>query len=228
MMHPSFIVTCEHAGNEVPDEFMHLFQGATETLLTHRGWDPGAFNVAEFLAENLDCSLHSFPITRLLIEANRSIESPQLFSEFSKDLSGKDKLLLINEYYYTYREGVENEIKGLRKPSIHLSVHSFTPVWNGVERTVDVGLLFDPSRKFESMVCQIWKKNAEQLLPGRKIVFNEPYQGTDDGFTTFLRSRFPDEQYAGIEIEINQKYNDTKELIEIQSALLRALVYSLQ
>jgi hypothetical protein len=38
------------------------------------------------------------------------------------------------------------------------------------------------------------------------VKMNQPYKGTDDGFTTYLRKKFDPEHYAGIELEVNQKY----------------------
>ena len=38
------------------------------------------------------------------------------------------------------------------------------------------------------------------------VVFNEPYLGTYDGLTTYLRTQYNNTHYAGIEIEINQKW----------------------
>jgi predicted N-formylglutamate amidohydrolase len=219
-MKPSVVVTCEHAGNEVPPYFAHLFQPHQQILLSHRGWDSGAYQVAEFLAEGFQCNLFGCHLTRLLIETNRSIHSNDLFSEFSKNLSEQDKQALVNDVYYAYRNAVEQEIESLEKPVFHLSVHSFTPVLNGVERHVDIGLLFDPARSLEKDICTLWVKNLLKALPDKCIQFNQPYLGTDDGFTTYLRTRFSDPGYAGIEIEINQKFADSKEMVAIQAALL--------
>jgi predicted N-formylglutamate amidohydrolase len=224
-MQPSFIITCEHAGNEIPMEFASFFHPSPEVLTSHRGWDPGALILAEFLAEHLNASLHGFTVTRLLIETNRSLNSPQLFSEFSKNIPDAKKLELINEYYHSYRDAVEEEIAELQKPAIHISVHTFTPVWGGKDRQTDIGLLFDPSRQVESALCAIWQRHLKALLPEKNIHFNEPYNGTDDGFTSYLRTKFTDESYAGIEIEVNQKYNDTAELATIQSALIKSILY---
>lgn len=224
-MRPNFIVTCEHAGNEIPAEYANVFHPEEDVLRSHRGWDPGALNVAEFLAEHLNCSLHSFPVTRLLIETNRSLDSTQLFSEFSAHLSGPQKLELINEFYRSYRDGVEEEISSLKTPVVHISVHSFTPVWDGVERKTDIGLLFDPARQLERALCGIWQRHLKVLAPNLRVDMNEPYKGTDDGFTTHLRTVFPDEAYAGIEVEINQKYHNSQQLASIQSALLKSILY---
>ena len=35
---------------------------------------------------------------------------------------------------------------------------------------------------------------------------NYPYQGRGDGLTRYLRARFDDAAYCGIELEINQKH----------------------
>jgi predicted N-formylglutamate amidohydrolase len=222
VMKPSLIITCEHAGNDVPGQYKYLFVNADEILLSHRGWDPGAFHVAEFIAERFGCSLFACHTTRLLIETNRSRESPELFSEFSKLLTEIQKQTLLDEVYSPYREAVESELTSLPKPIIHLSVHSFTPVMNDQTRDVDIGLLFDPGRNFESAICELWKKNLGKALPGMTIRLNEPYKGTDDGFTTYLRTKFPDNDYAGIEIEVNQKFNADRAILKIQSALVES------
>jgi predicted N-formylglutamate amidohydrolase len=222
-MYASLLITCEHAGNEVPDEYADFFIGQQEILMSHRGWDPGAFHVAQFLAEKQNTVLFSHPITRLLIEPNRSLDHPQLFSVFTNVFSEGEKSKLISIFYLPYRKEVENAIGRLKNPVLHLSIHSFTPVLNDIVRAVDIGLLFDPSRSFETGFCNRYLENLKQLLPAMRIEFNEPYLGIDDGFTTYLRKKFCDGEYAGIEIEINQKFMNTPDVAIIQSALSKAL-----
>lgn len=208
-MKTSFVVTCEHAGNEVPDQYRNLFEFAPDTLRSHRGWDAGAMLMAGVISNELKVPLFSQKATRLLIEMNRSLGSPSLFSEFSESLSDAEKELLKQRYYFPYRRSVEMQIGTLSKPVVHLSIHSFTPEMNCVVRTVDIGLLFDPSRKSESVFCERLREKLQNRLKGYNIAFNEPYLGIDDGFTTYLRTQYSDEAYAGIEIEVNQRYADT-------------------
>lgn len=198
------IITCEHADQQVPFEFEGLFNGHVEVLQSHEGWDPGAWPIAQAISKATGAPLFGYPITRLLIEPNRSIDNPQLFSRFSNSLSEKEKTRLIEEYYLPYRNQVRMTIDRLAKPVLHLSVHTFTPVWKGIPRTVDIGLLFDPARKLESDICARLLKQLQIELPELSIRFNEPYLGIDDGFTTYLRTLFPNEQYAGVEIEVKQ------------------------
>ena len=42
--------------------------------------------------------------------------------------------------------------------------------------------------------------------PALKVRRNYPYTGKSDGFTAYLRRRFPPAAYLGIELEINQKH----------------------
>ena len=205
----NLIVTCEHAGNQVPDCYNHLFASAKEALESHRGWDPGARELATFLATEFNAPLFVCETTRLLIEPNRSLDNDQLYSEYSQILFETDHDLLLQQYYLPHRGAVEQLILKLSKPVLHLSIHTFTPVLNGTVREVDVGLLFDPARKSESDFCDALRHELEHNLPSLNIRMNEPYKGIDDGFTTYLRTRFEDHQYLGIELEVNQKYIGT-------------------
>ena len=98
---------------------------------------------------------------------------------------------------------------------------------NGTTRDVDMGLLFDPSRNLESDWCTELEKQLSVKLNPLKIKFNEPYLGTDDGFTTYLRTKFSDQKYAGIEIEINQKFPGSPMETVILAALINVLKASL-
>jgi predicted N-formylglutamate amidohydrolase len=55
----------------VPRRWRGLFEGAEEVLASHRGWDPGAFDLARRLARLLDVPLIAHHITRLLMDVNR-------------------------------------------------------------------------------------------------------------------------------------------------------------
>ena len=201
----NLIITCEHAGHEVPEEFLNLFQGQEEVLHSHRGWDPGALDISQYLAKHLGAPLYYQPVTRLLIEMNRSLDSPELFSEFTRNLPSLQQQKIIQDYYHPYRDRLLTNISTLPKPVVHLSIHSFTPVWKGEVRATDIGLLFDPDRKHEAMFCSTMQQSLNRL-GSFQIDFNKPYLGTDDGFTTSLRTLFDDESYIGIEVEVNQKY----------------------
>lgn len=201
------MLTCEHAFNTIPQEYQDLFINAKEILESHRGYDPGALDLFNELKDLADFS--SFHKTgRLLVEVNRSKGHPNLFSEFTKNLSETSKTKLLDEYYFPYRNSVEKQISSLigkGEKLLHFSVHTFTPNLNEEIRNTDIGLLYDPSRNGEKEFCINFKRNLKDQDPDLKIRFNYPYLGKADGFTTYLRKRFP-ENYMGIELEVNQKF----------------------
>ncbi len=213
-MNHQLIITCEHAGNEVPEEYQPHFHGHMEILASHRGWDPGAWPLATCLAKRLNTPLFGCFTTRLLIEANRSIGHDQLFSEFTSPLSSVEKEKLIQNFYQPYRKTVHSTIENTPKPLVHLSIHSFTPVWNNLERKTDIGILFDPNRNSELLFSQKLREHLQLHLPEFQIHINEPYKGTDDGFTTWLRKKYNATDYSGIEIEVNQKFVSNPSQIE--------------
>lgn len=201
------VLTCEHAGNEITEDFQVAFEPYQAELNTHRGLDLGALDVFESLKPLASFHLHE-TASRLLIELNRSLHHKDLFSRISKTLDAESKETLINTIYKPFRNRVEEKISNYLtegKQVFHLSIHSFTPVMNGTTRHCDLGILYDPKRKKEKDFA---KKLKEKVLENSdlNVRFNYPYKGSSDGFTTYLRKRFPN-NYLGIELEINQKFS---------------------
>jgi predicted N-formylglutamate amidohydrolase len=205
-----FLVTCEHGGNRIPPRYRDLFNGGEALLHTHRGYDAGASTFARELADILDAPSYISCTSRLLIDLNRSIGHPRLYSEFTRNTPASLRREILQRYYLPYRSKVESHIaqiiaRGYRV--IHLSSHSFTPELGGNIRNTDVGLLYDPARAAESDFCRRWQAALRTQASALKVRLNYPYSGTADGFTVHLRRRFPaDLLYVGIEIEINQKH----------------------
>lgn len=203
------IVTCEHGGNRVPAEYAPLFRPHQRLLNSHRGYDPGALDLARECARGLKAPLHFSTVTRLLVELNRSHGHRALFSAITKSLPREDREVLINKYYFPYRRSVEADIAtaiAAGSRVIHLSVHSFTPRLDGQLRRADIGLLYDPRRSHEATLCAAIKSTLRVLRPDLLCRMNYPYQGKSDGFTTALRKQFASRSYVGIEIEVNQKW----------------------
>jgi len=182
--------------------------------------------LALHLVEKLKVNFFYYTYSRLLIEPNRSLGHPQLFSEFTRKLNASSKKELLNRYYKPYREKVDKriqcEIAGAHSV-LHLSIHSFTPVLNGIKRKADLGILFDPGRKEERKFASSLKKELKKISPELKVRYNYPYLGIDDGFTSWMRKRYPDQQYLGIELEANQGLLHGQSLKKIAGKLLKAL-----
>ena len=207
-----FVITCEHGGNRVPHAYRKLFKGQARLLKSHRGWDAGALDIAQDLAETLNAPLFASTVTRLLVDLNRSIEHSHIYSEATRGAPDSVRRELLTEHYLPYRNAVENLIAELIRREhrvIHISAHSFTPELKGKKRNADVGLLYDPGRDGEVIFCNHWHKAFKKLTPDLRVRRNYPYTGKADGFTTYLRTCFPPDSYLGIELEINQKHVKT-------------------
>jgi len=202
------IVTCEHAGNRVPDRYSSLFAGREQVLETHRGVDIGALAVARRIARKLGAPLHAGSVTRLLVELNRSPNHPDLFSEYVRGLPRSERARIIDRYYLPYRQRVEADIcrhVGAGRSVLHLSVHSFTPVLHGQTRRAELGLLYDPARTRERNFARIWRKLLAEVAPEYRVRRNYPYTGLSDGFMPYLRKALSTNLYVGVELEMNQK-----------------------
>lgn len=201
------IITCEHASNAMPSEACVL-KIPQEVLDSHRGYDIGALPIYKELVDRLKPDFHcAGEFSRLFIDLNRSINNKSLFNEFweaydSQQIEDLKKQAL--DYHQKYRSSVENFVKRNKGiPIIHLTIHSFTPVLNGVVRNADVGILYDPSRAIERDLADVFIHEIHARAPELKVRKNYPYFGKTDGLCTRLRKLSP--FYAGFEIEFNQR-----------------------
>lgn len=205
----ALVVTCEHGGNEIPPEYAAAFRGAKDVLASHRGYDPGALELARRFANELNAPLFEATVSRLVVELNRSRHHRSLFSSYTRDLPAATRADILARHYVPYRDAVEAKIGSLIGRNLavhHLSVHSFTPVLDGETRRADIGLLYDPRRPLEFDWCVAWRMALRARRPDLVVRRNYPYRGISDGFVTYLRKKFSAQSYAGVELEVNQKY----------------------
>lgn len=203
------VITCEHGGRRVPRAYAALFSGREDALDSHRGWDAGALELGRQMAEAFGAPLHVATTTRLLVDLNRSIGHPQLFSEVTRPLSRARRDDIIDLHYRPHRQAVEGAIArriGSGQRVIHVASHSFTPALDGLTRHADVAWLYDPRRPGEVAFARAWMRALEQRSPELRLRRNYPYQGRADGLTASLRRQHPDVAYAGIELEVNQRF----------------------
>lgn len=224
------IISCEHAGNEVPREYSHLFENNTAPLETHRGIDIGALQLTNTIAAKMQQEPYLHTVTRLLVDLNRSVQSPTLFSEYTREEPLSVREDIFEKYYRPHRKKVEQRVQQIVNEgdcALHVGIHTFTPVWDGQERDVDVGFLYDPTRKGEQQFCQHWRKELALKYKGLRLRMNQPYRGTMDGFTTYLRRNYPGQDYLGMEIEVSQRFASSvsKEEWEILQANIAESLY---
>jgi predicted N-formylglutamate amidohydrolase len=207
-----FVISVEHASNRIPAPYNNL--GLTRRQLdSHIAWDPGAKAIARACAKALGRACHEGRYSRLLVDLNRGPRHPKLMARtsFSVSVPGNQKITpeekqrRIERYYEPYRERVGRDIQRViaaAGPCIHLSIHSFTPVVDGVVRSGDIGILFDPRSPLETALARELVSRLKQQ--GFHVRRNYPYRGVSDGLVTHFRRSFAAGRYAGLEIEVNQ------------------------
>lgn len=227
----NLIFSSEHYTNNIPTRFKKLFQNQKEILTTHRAWDLGSSSILDHLEKSFGEIIFKAEVSRLLVDLNRSLGHKNLYSEFTKILPKAERLALLDEYYFPYRESFEktiNQMKGTNQhPIIHIAIHSFTPRWDGVLRNADIGLLYDPSHSLERDFCLKWKEKINHLFPKYKVRSNYPYHGRSNSFPTELRRKYK-KNYLGIELEINQAFFSKDGLRLLDKQLTHCIIESLQ
>ena len=229
----ALVVTCEHGGNRVPARLRALFADAGEELASHRGFDAGALETARALALALRAPLLASTITRLVVDLNRRAAHPRVFSEWTRRLKQSERERLLEVWHRPHREAVRAAVASrirVARPVVQVASHSFVPVLDGVVRELDVGLLYDPGRPLERTLARDWRRTLLAREPRLRVRFNQPYRGTSDGVTRWVRQSFPDPRYAGIELELNQALLEqtASRLRRLRRALAESLAESLQ
>lgn len=185
------IVVCEHASNHIPAHLHGL--GCDETVQqSHVAWDPGALPVASIMAATLDAPLVTASISRLVYDCNRPPEAESAMPAVSEiyEIPGNAKLGAaeradrVAHVYEPFRSAlagvIDRRLASGKRPAI-VTVHSFTPVYKGVERPFDLGILHDAdSRLADAMLAE------PGALAGLDARRNEPY-GPEDGVTHTLK-----------------------------------------
>lgn len=205
----AWVISCEHASLRVPERLLPLFKSAENRrrLQSHEGYDKGALTYAHLLSKGLKAPLFTGSFSRLVVELNRSLNHPQLFSSITGALSADEKEIILRRIYRPFRDKVFQQIFDLLHKSeeiqvVHISCHTFTPVFHGEERKTKMGILYDPRSKYEKGLANYLKKKLIPVVGRDKLHLNKPYKGISDGHVTHLRRLFSPKRYVGLELEI--------------------------
>ncbi len=185
------VLVCEHASNRVPQSLNDLGLSASE-LQSHFAWDPGAIEVAKSMSRRLDAPLIMARFSRLVYDCNRPPAADSAILDRSetfdipgnKDLTDADREARLREVYTPFREQVAEVLSaksGRSGAPILVTVHTFTPVYAGDRRNVDLGVLHDTDRRLADEVLGLARDEADLLVKR-----NAPY-GPEDGVTHTLK-----------------------------------------
>ena len=177
------------------------------------------------LSRLIDAPLVLQRYSRLAYDCNRPPDAADAMPEISetthipgnRNLSPADKLARIREIYRPFHAAIADLLDaraadGIR--SLVVTIHSFTPVYKGEPRSVELGILHDRDTRL-----------AERLItsfPGVDARFNEPY-GPEDGVLHTLNVHAAPRglEHAMIEIR-NDLVSDERGQTAVGGAAVRA------
>ncbi len=206
------LVLCDHASNAIPPELDGLGL-PPEQLQRHIAYDIGAAWVTRHLAKRLGCPALLSTFSRLLIDPNRGLDDPTLIMRLSDGaiIPGNARIgragidQRIARYYRPYDDAIDRAVGGalaLGLPPAIISVHSFTPLWKGMQRPWHIGLLWDRDDRLAAPLFE--RLRAE---PDLVVGDNEPYAGWLEGDT--IDRHATRHQLPNVLIELRQDLIDT-------------------
>jgi len=179
----SAVLVCDHASNRVPRQLGSLGLDAVQ-LADHIGWDPGAAGVARQLSTLLDAPLVLSGYSRLVIDCNRPLRSEGSIAEQSdgvavpgnRGLSPLQRERRINVLFRTYHAAIDRLLDGRTlRPSLLLSIHSFTPVLNSRPRPWHISVSHWRDRRLAALML-----GALAHCGDFTVGDNEPYPIDED------------------------------------------------
>ena len=175
------LLVCDHASCRFPQALgdMGLDPFARRC---HLAIDIGAGKLTEKIAKSLGFTAVIAQYSRLVIDCNRQLMDPGAFLEYgdgivvpgNRNLSQADKDARADAIYWPYHNAIEDQIARLRAVGpapAFVSIHSFTPVLNGVSRDIQMGVLWDTDSRLSDIFIEDFR--AAGFLTGD----NEPYSG---------------------------------------------------
>lgn len=220
-----FVFVCEHASPFIPEKLKQL--GLNDAAASgHIAWDPGAETVTRLLGQVFDATVVTATISRLVYDLNRAPEAADAIPAQSeiyeipgnKNLSVEQTSERIECIYRPFERIVQKEIDRFRIAPALVTIHSFTPVYNGIARDVQLGILHDADHRL-----------ADAMLSGAPAITqldvqrNKPY-GPEHGVTHTLRTHALPRGLLNVMIEIRSDLLDTQDRCKAVAALLARLL----
>ena len=187
------VLICEHASKTLPLEHPELGGdlGLSEAAkVSHAAWDIGALGLSRGLAARLakvcgGAVLVSAPLSRLAYDLNRAPDHAGAMPAKSeihdvpgnRNLTPAQRLARTEAICLPFHATLSAEINRLvalgRRPAL-IGVHSFTPVYNGITRDVEFGVIHD-----DDLALTMATLTASEGC-GLDTRLNEPYSAQGD------------------------------------------------
>lgn len=171
------VITCEHASERLPEGWSWPEQD--ERLRgTHWSHDLGALELTLELAEALAAPAVLSRFSRLLADANRPEDHPDLFREraeglpvaLNADVPEAERARRLGEYHRPFHAAIDRALAFSRAHTV-FSIHTFTPNYEGELRDVEVGVLFNRDEEPAARLRDALRRDLAEVRD------NEPWSG---------------------------------------------------
>eukprot|EP00007_Cunea_sp_BSH-02190019_P000967 CAMPEP_0174230730 /NCGR_PEP_ID=MMETSP0417-20130205/1433_1 /TAXON_ID=242541 /ORGANISM="Mayorella sp, Strain BSH-02190019" /LENGTH=286 /DNA_ID=CAMNT_0015308485 /DNA_START=21 /DNA_END=881 /DNA_ORIENTATION=- len=220
---PSLLLTAEHASCALPPNYEwppedRRLEG------THWTYDPGAREFCAELGERTGAPSIYAEFSRLLVDPNRELSSDTLFRldaehepiALNRSLCDQECQSRLDLCYHPFHRALSALVRK-EQPKCIVSVHSFTPVYEGQQRTVEIGVLFsrESDRWLSEKVTSRLRSNG---FPRTEL--NSPWSGLA-GFMNSCQCHSETVGATGMMLELRQ---DLVGSVEWRSQVIDLLV----
>jgi predicted N-formylglutamate amidohydrolase len=206
--HSTLFLTADHAGRTIPRSLGRLGLPDHE-LDRHIAWDIGIAGVTERLSAALDATAVLQTYSRLVIDCNRDPEVPSSIPEVSETtgipgnagMSAEQRAVRRQAIFAPYHARIEALLdarQAATRTTVFVAMHSFTPVFKGESRAMQVGVLYNRDVRLAAIMLNLLRAEGDLTVGD-----NAPYavsDVTDYGVPVHAERR----GLAHVEIEIRQ------------------------
>lgn len=201
------MVSCEHGGSAIPQEWEYLFEGIINAENPPRLCEYGAQWLYESIAPAIADYSDISPISPLVVDMDGSIGNGTALSAITCELPAHDAGKIIRDYYLPYQIEFEDRAEGWAQdgePVLMIGLHTFEPVVNNIPLGMDIGLIFDHNDTEERSLALRIKRGFEKNASWLTVRFNAPHKVKEDGFVQHMREMYGQMGLKGIEIEVGE------------------------
>jgi predicted N-formylglutamate amidohydrolase len=171
------VLSCEHASARLPQPWSWSEEDRWLPPL-HWASDLGARALTLELAAALSASAVLARFTRLLVDPNRDPGHVDLFRRMAdgkpvhlnQGIDESERARRMHGYYEPFHTALEQALARSRAPLL-LSIHSFTPNYEGTVREVEIGVLFNHEEQHARALHAALAKHFDGVAE------NEPWSG---------------------------------------------------
>jgi predicted N-formylglutamate amidohydrolase len=178
------LLTADHAGRAIPRGLGRLGVAESE-LERHIAWDIGIAGVTEHLSAALDATAVLQTYSRLVIDCNRDPAVASSIPEVSettsipgnRNLSAAGRAARQREIFAPYHariSGLLDARQAAERRTVYVAMHSFTPVFRGEPRAMQVGVLYNRDARLANIMLDLLRAEGDLVVGD-----NAPYAVSD-------------------------------------------------